>query len=129
VTELVWTLVHEGILPALGAAGVEKSDREEICGEGGADGTNSNGKINEILAMRRFLVKCGRACRRQPALAKALLPLVFLCLLRIEFDRSLTHAGSTEEGGGGGGGGSGGGDQCAGHEGGRTALCIYAAGG
>ena len=26
--------------------------------------------------MRRFLVKCGRACRRQPALAEALLPLV-----------------------------------------------------
>jgi hypothetical protein len=64
VTELVWTLIHEGVLIALGAAGVEEDEREEEDGGRGADGNSSNGKINDILAMRPFFVKRGRACCR-----------------------------------------------------------------
>lgn len=59
----MWTLIHEGILPTLGAVEVEEDEGEEEAGEGPAANGNSSDiyKTNEILTVWRFLVKCDRA--------------------------------------------------------------------
>ena len=73
IADLVWTLIREGIVVAAPAQdeGVEGQEDE---------------RKKELLAVRRCLIQCGPACRSQPALAEALLPLVFLCLLRLKPD-------------------------------------------
>jgi len=72
VTQLVWTLIREGIMTRLSAEKAEEAQEDD-----------------EMVAVRRFLIQCGGACRSQPALAEALFPLVLLCLLRLEPKSSL----------------------------------------